>query len=141
MKNKTGRWLQRAGNFSKALAQLQEAVELAAVRSLSNLETQGLIQGFEYTHELAWNTLRDFLREQGVEDLYGSRDTTRAAFKAGLLKSGESWMAMIRSRNLTSHTYNEDTAQQIVSAIIDTYFAEFQALQAKLAQLQQEPRM
>ena len=140
MQHKTGRWRQRADNFAKALAQLQEAVELAATRELSKLEAQGLIQGFEYTHELAWNTLRDFLREQGIEALYGSRDTTRAAFKAGLLKTGESWMAMIRSRNLTSHTYNEDTAQQIVRDILGAYFAEFQALQTKLTQLQQEQR-
>ena len=138
VKDKTRRWTQRADNFAKALAQLQEAVELAGARELSQLEAQGLIQGFEYTHELAWNTLRDFLIEQGSEGLYGSKDTTRAAFKAGLIKEGENWMAMIRSRNLTSHTYNEDTAKQIVTAIIDTYFDEFQALQTKLEQLQQE---
>ena len=140
MQHKTGRWRQRADNFAKALTQLQEAVDLAGVRELSKLEAQGLIQGFEYTHELAWNTLRDFLIEQGAEGLYGSRDTTRAAFKAGLLKTGESWMSMIRSRNLIPHTYNEDTAQQIARAILGTYFAEFQALQTKLTQLQQEQR-
>lgn len=138
MGQQTKRWIQRADNFGKALAQLQAAVELAGVRALSRLEAQGLIQGFEYTHELAWNTLRDFLREQGVEGLYGSRDTTRAAFKAGLLKTGENWMDMIRSRNLTSHTYNEDTARQIVRAVLDSYFAEFQALQTKLTQLRRE---
>ena len=138
MKHKTGRWRQRADNFARALAQLRAAVELAGTRQLSQLEVQGLIQGFEYTHELAWSTLRDFLREQGSEELYGSKDTTRAAFKAGLIKEGENWMAMIRSRNLTSHPYNEDTAKQVGTAIIDTYFAAFQALQAKLAQLQRE---
>ncbi len=139
MEHKTGRWTQRADNFARALAQLREAVELAGTRELSKLEAQGLIQGFEYTHELAWNTLRDFLVEQGRAGLYGSKDTTRTAFKAGLIKEGENWMAMIRSRNLTSHTYNEDTAKQIVTAIIDTYFTEFQALQTKLEQLKQEP--
>lgn len=138
MSSKPGRWMQRADNFAKALSQLREAVELASRRKLSKLEAQGLIQGFEYTHELAWNTLRDFLTEQGVEDLYGSKDTTRAAFKAGLIEEGESWMGMIRSRNLTSHTYNEDTANQIVTAILSIYFSEFQALQTKLSQLRRK---
>ena len=125
-------------NFDKAFSQLKEAVELAQRRPLSKLEAQGLIQGFEYTHELAWNTLKDFLEERGVRDLYGSRDTTRAAFRTGLVENGETWMAMIQSRNLTSHTYNEAIAAQIVEAILDTYFAEFQALQARLKYLKQE---
>lgn len=138
MRHKTGRWAQRADNFARALAQLREAVALANTRELSQLEAQGLIQGFEYTHELAWHTLRDFLVERGHVELYGPKDTTREAFKAGLIEQGENWMAMIRSRNLTSHTYNEDTAKQIVTAIISTYFAELQALQAKLEQLRRE---
>ena len=132
------RWIQRANHFDKAFSQLEEAVELAGRRQLSRLEAQGLIQGFEYTHELAWKTLKDFLEERGVRDLYGSRDTSRAAFSAGLIEDGETWMEMIRSRNLTTHTYNEATAAQIVAAILDTYFAEFQGLQARLAQLKQE---
>ena len=132
------RWIQRANHFDKAFSQLKEAVELAGRRELSRLEAQGLIQGFEYTHELAWKTLKDFLEARGVRDLYGSRDTSRAAFSAGLIEDGETWMEMIRSRNLTTHTYNEATAAQIVAAILDTYFAEFQGLQTRLAQLQQE---
>ena len=132
------RWIQRANHFDKAFSQLKEAVELAGRRQLSRLEAQGLIQGFAYTHELAWKTLKDFLEERGARDLYGSRDTSRAAFSAGLIEDGETWMEMIRSRNLTTHTYNEATAAQIVAAILDTYFAEFQGLQARLAQLKQE---
>ena len=132
------RWIQRANNFDKAFSQLKEAVELARQRPLSRLEAQGLIQGFEYTHELGWNTLKDFLEEHGTQNLYGSRDTTRAAFKAGLIENGETWMAMIQSRYLTSHTYNESTAAQIVKAILETYFAEFQAFQVKLHRLKAE---
>ena len=132
------RWVQRANHFDKALSQLEEAVELAGRRQLSRLEAQGLIQGFEYTHELAWNTLKDFLEARGVRDLYGSRDTSRAAFRTGLIENSDRWMEMIQSRNLTTHTYNEATAAQIVSAILDRYFAEFQALQNKLSQLKRE---
>ena len=132
------RWIQRANNFDKAFSQLKEAVELARQHPLSKLEAQGLIQGFEYTHELGWNTLKDFLEEQGTQNLYGSKDTTRAAFRTGLIENGEIWMAMIQSRNLTSHTYNESTAAQIVKAILETYFAEFQAFQVKLRWLKEE---
>jgi nucleotidyltransferase substrate binding protein (TIGR01987 family) len=132
------RWIQRFNNFKKAFSQLEEAEELAQERSLSKLEEQGLIQAFEYTHELAWKTLKDFLENRGVQNLYGSKDTTRAAFKAGLIGSGEIWMDMIVSRNLTSHTYDDTTANNIVSAIHSDYFSEFRALKVKLDALLQE---
>src|SRR3990172_5945884 len=126
------RWIQRFHNFSKALSQLAEAVELARQRELSKLEKQGMIQAFEFTHELAWNTLKDFLEDRGVRDLYGSRDATREAFRTGLIENGETWMSMIQSRNLTSHTYDEATASVIAFAIRNTYFTEFEALRMKL---------
>ena len=132
------RWIQRFNHFSKAFAQLNKAVELSKQRQLSELEEQGLIQAFEFTHELAWNTLKDFLEERGVQDLYGSRDTTREAFKTGLIENGEAWMNMIQSRNLTSHTYEESTAKEIVSAILKTYHAEFEALRVKFEGLKKE---
>ena len=132
------RWIQRFNHFAKALSQLKSAVELAQQRSLSILEEQGLIQSFEYTHELAWNTLKDFLESRGVLNLYGSKDATREAFKAGLIENGEVWMDMIKSRNLTTHTYDETIAAQIASAIRNFYFAEFNTLQNKLTQMKEE---
>lgn len=132
------RWKQRYGHYNQALAQLQAAVELSRERALSNLEKQGLIQAFEFTHELAWNTLKDFLEDRGVSNLYGSRDATREAFKRGLIENGEAWMNMIQSRNLTSHTYDETTVAEIVNAILTSYFMEFLALQRKLHALAQE---
>ncbi len=132
------RWIQRFNNFIKAFSQLKEAVVVAQQRPLLKLEEQGLIQVFEYTHELAWNTLKDFLESRGACDLYGSKDTTRQAFKTGLLENGVAWMDMIKSRNLTSHAYDEDTASYIVFAIRNTYFAEFEALNIKLDNLKQE---
>jgi nucleotidyltransferase substrate binding protein (TIGR01987 family) len=81
------RWIQRFHNFGKALAQLAEAVDLAKQREFSKLEKRGVIQSFEFTHELAWNTLKDFLENRGAQDLYGSKDATREAFKAGLIYS------------------------------------------------------
>jgi nucleotidyltransferase substrate binding protein (TIGR01987 family) len=111
---------------------LEKAVELSKKRPLSELEEQGVIQAFEYTHELAWNVLKDFLEEQGLRDLYGSKDSSREAFKRGLIENGDIWMDMIQSRNLTSHTYNRNISQKIVQAVLEHYYAEFTQLLAKL---------
>lgn len=132
------RWVQRLDNFIRALSQLRYGVELLQERKLSILEEQGIIQAFEYNHELAWNLLKDYLSEYGgLVDLIGSRDTTREAFKRGLIEKGELWMSMIKSRNLSSHTYNEDTAKGLLN-IIPEYFVEFEKLVAKFTKLREE---
>ena len=136
--NKDIRWIQRFDNYCRALEHLISAVELSSQRDLTDLETQGLIQAFEFTHELAWNTLKDFLEDRGNSNIYGSKDTTRKAFKLGLIKNGEVWMNMIQSRNRTSHTYNEDTAKEIVTDIIDKYYHEFVLLKEILSSLKEE---
>ncbi|WP_119394714.1 nucleotidyltransferase substrate binding protein [Salinibius halmophilus] len=122
------RWLQRFSNYKKALAQLSNAVALKQTRDLSDLETQGLIQAFEFTHELAWNVLKDFLTYQGEQEIFGSRDATRKAFEVGLVNDGSVWMQMIASRNRTSHTYNAETAEAILQQVVNAYHSEFQAL-------------
>ena len=99
------RWRQRFQSFRKAFAQLFAAADLAKQRKLSELEQQGLIQAFEFTHELAWNTLKDFLESRGATNLYGSKDATRETFARGLIGNGDEWMAMIQGRNRSSHTY------------------------------------
>lgn len=129
------RWIQRLSNYSKALQQLKDALELEKERPLSELEKQGLIQAFEFTHELAWNTIKDFYENQGEAGVQGSRDASRLAFRRGLVESGETWMDMIKSRNRTSRTYDEKTAEEIVRAVRDHYFAEFIFLEKRLNQL------
>ncbi len=99
------------------------------------MEEQGLIQSFEYTHELAWNTLKNLLEHRGQKDIYGSKDATREAFKLDLVEDGEIWMNMIESRNQTTHTYNEDTAKEIVTAISKDYHQQFLKLQKKLTEI------
>lgn len=126
------RWRQRASNYRRALARLAEAVELSGHRPLSDLERQGLIQAFEFTHELSWKTLKDFLISRGVVELYGSRDTTREAFAQGLISDGEAWMEMIRHRNLSTHTDDEATVQEIVTAVVSRYLGAFQELESHL---------
>lgn len=131
------RWIQRFDNFKRAFARLSEASALAKVRGLSDLERQGLIQAFEFTHELAWNTLKDFLTARGGADkLYGSRDATRAAFAAELIEDGEAWMKMIEHRNESSHTYNDDVAVQIMAAVQMSYVPAFEAFQRRFLELE-----
>ena len=126
------RWQQRFTHYKKALLQLQSAVELSKQRSLSILEKQGVIQAFEFTHELAWNVLKDYLQDQGNQNVKGSKDATREAFKVALIADGEQWMAMIQSRNVSSHTYDERTAEELVSVIIKYYFPLFITLQTEM---------
>ncbi|WP_101048450.1 nucleotidyltransferase substrate binding protein [Macromonas nakdongensis] len=119
------RWQQRLANFGKALARLSEAVELAQQRSLSDLEKQGLVQAFEFTHELAWNVMKDYFVYQGHTGITGSRDAIREAFKQGLVQDGEGWMETIKSRNQTSHTYNQAVADDIAQRVCGQYHPLF----------------
>lgn len=119
------RWKQRLQNYLKAFQTLAEAVTLANTRPLSKLEQQGLIQGFEFTHELAWNVLKDYLEEQGFVGIIGSKNASREAFKNGLINEGQVWMDMIKARNLTSHTYNTEVAERIVQDILVRFYPAF----------------
>jgi nucleotidyltransferase substrate binding protein (TIGR01987 family) len=131
------RWKQRLQNYQKALGQLQDAVALSRQRALSELEAQGLIQAFEFTHELAWNVMKDYFEYQGNSAITGSRDATREAFKHGLIADGELWMGMIKSRNQSSHTYQEAMAREIVRAVTEVYaelLARFATQMRRLAE-------
>jgi nucleotidyltransferase substrate binding protein (TIGR01987 family) len=126
------RWHQRFTNFLKAFSLLEKAVVQSNTYGLSDLEEQGLIQRFEFTHELAWNVLKDYFEYQGNTAITGSRDATREAFNKGLIVDGEGWMQMIKSRNQSSHTYNEQTARELVHNITTLYYDLFIAFQEKM---------
>ena len=126
------RWQQRFQNFERALKQLSRAVDLSHRRDLSELEKQGLIKAFEFTHELAWNVMKDYFVYQGDASITGSRDATREAFQKNLVKDGEGWMEMIQSRNRTSHTYNQDVADEIVGKVITLYHDLFLAFDKRM---------
>ncbi|MBN2011936.1 nucleotidyltransferase substrate binding protein [candidate division KSB1 bacterium] len=81
----------------------------------------------EWTH-----TLKDYFEAQGETNIHGSMDAFRLGFKRGLIEDGETWMAMVTSRRLTSHTYNEDTAEAVAADIINQYFSEYVTLRTKL---------
>lgn len=129
------RWKQRFENYTKAVGQMTKFIEKG---ELNEMEEQGLIQSFEYTYELAWTTLKDFFEDQGESNIFGSRDAFRLAFKRGLFEDGETWMKMIESRALTSHTYNEETARAIALSIRGAYFGEFVKLRTRLEALSQQ---
>ena len=129
------RWKQRFANYKKALSQLTKFIDKG---ELNELEEMGLIQAFEYTHELAWNLLKDYLQDQGTQNITGSKDTVRAAFKVGLIDDGETWMEMIQDRNRTSHTYNESTAKAIATNITSRYFSLFIELRDRIENLSHE---
>ena len=118
------RWKQRFDNFIKAYKELEEVERLAKQRPLTKLEKQGLIQCFEYNHELAWNVLKDYLEEQGFINIIGSKNATREAFKQNLINDGEVWMNMIKDRNLTSHAYDKKLADEIIDKIINKFYPE-----------------
>ena len=132
------RWIQRFQNYIKAFQTLIEAVELAQTRTLSKLEQQGLIQGFEFTHELAWNVFKDYLEHKGFVDLIGSRDATRMAFKNGLLEDGDVWMAMIKARNQSSQSYNLQLAEEIVDDILTVFYPAFEKMAQKFKKLSEQ---
>lgn len=132
------RWKQRFENFQKAFGTLTAAVTLARTRTLSDLEDQGMIQGFEFTHELAWCVLKDYLEYKGFSGIIGSRDATRLAFNNALIEDGEVWMDMIKARNQTSHTYNENVAAQITADITGSFFPAFEKMEQTFSSLSEK---
>lgn len=123
------RWLQRFSNYRKALAKLGKAVDIVSSqmeedKDIDELLEEGLIQRYEYTHELAWKVMKDYAEYQGVTGISGSRDAIRQTLQFGLIDD-ENWMRSISDRNLTSHQYDEDTAKAIIENITEVYYPLF----------------
>jgi len=116
------RWVQRFDNFEKACKRVFEITESdKTVDDLSDLEREGLIQRFEYTFELAWKTLQDYLMYLGFEFQTGPNTTIQLAFENNILTDHDAWRKMAKARNLTSHTYNENEVSEIAGDIFSTY--------------------
>ena len=130
------RWKQRFQNYKKALVTLKNAVELADERALSDLEKQGMIQGFEFTFELAWNVMKDYLEEQGITGIIGSKNAIRHAFNKGIIDEGEVWMDMVKGRNLASHSYDEETVEKLRIKIIETFYDQLVTFEEKMDTLE-----
>lgn len=120
---------QRLDNFLKAAARLNEAAENYNKDMENSFSRDALIQRFEFTFELAWKCLGEYLTAQGIVlEFNAPRPVLKAAFSAGYIGDEQLWLEILQSRNLMSHIYDEDTADQIARAIISRYIAAIGAL-------------
>ena len=123
MENK--RWVQRFHNFEKTLYYLHEALQ---INKPDIIQKAGLIQFFELSYELAWNTMKDYLEEQGFTDIKSPRAAIKKAFEVGLIEDGHSWLKLLEDRNLTSHAYDEETVNEIEMLVRNNYNPLFKKL-------------
>jgi nucleotidyltransferase substrate binding protein (TIGR01987 family) len=123
------RWKQRFDNFSNALKHLEEAIR---TNNPNDLEKEGTIQRFEFTHELAWKVMKEFLEYEGIVGITGSRSATREAFNKGLITKGQLWMDMIESRNATVHTYLHNILVREYGLIVEVYYPLLAAFHEKM---------
>ena len=131
MTNET-RWKYRFTNFSRAFTLLRDALE-PGVEALSQLEREGVIQRFEYTFELAWNTLKDRLEYDGIVlRTVTPRNVIRQALQSGLIENGETWLDMLTDRDLMSHTYSDTSFEAVARHIHDRYLALLNDLYLRL---------
>ena len=129
------RWHQRLDTLGRALARLSEATAWSRERPLSDLEREGLVQRFEFTWELAWKAMRDYLLDAGLTlDAQTPAGVIRAAFAAGLIADGDGWMAARAARNQMAHEYDRTRFEAIVAAIVDRYHPLIVELEQVLVQ-------
>lgn len=121
MENLDIRWKQRFQNFEKAYRRLRHAIEVVKKEPDNEVLTAGLIQTYEFTFELAWKTLKDYLEMEGFT-VPSPRSTIRQAFQSGYLQNAEDWMQALNDRNLTTHTYDEQIAAKVIGDINQKYF-------------------
>ena len=127
------RWKQRFENFNRALTLLREPFQ-RDVDALSALEKEGTVQRFEYTLELAWNTMKDLLQHEGrLLPSVTPRSVVKEAFAAGIVPEGQVWIDMIDHRNLLSHSYDALRFAEAVVAIRDRYLPAMNELVALLS--------
>lgn len=133
------RWIQRFSNYRKTLVKFNQAIEIISMQldlgeEVDELLEEGLIQRFEYTHELAWKVMKDYAEYQGYTDIQGSRDAFRKSLEMGIIDDAR-WMDSIKDRKLTSHNYDDQTVQSILCAIINVYALLFNAFEEKMLPL------
>jgi len=114
---KTKRWQQRFQNLEQAFTQLKRGLDIPQP---NNVEKQGIIQSFEFTFELAWKTMKDYLESQGVSVQF-PRDAVKEGFHYQIVSDGEIWMDMLEKRNQMAHTYDEAAAERALKLIRESY--------------------
>ena len=121
------RWKQRFQNFDKAFLRLSKAMLIIREDPDNFLLQAGLIQIYEFTFELSWKTLKDYLEAEGFT-CPSPRATLRQAFQSGYIQEGDLWLQALNDRNLTTHTYDEETALSVANNIQTSYFPLLKAL-------------
>ncbi len=115
------RWKQRFQNFDKAFKRLTDAIQIIRNDPDNVLLQAGLIQTYEFTFELAWKTLKDYLEMEGFT-VPSPRATLRQAFQCGYIQQGDVWLKALNDRNLTAHTYDDEVAKEVIADIQQTYY-------------------
>ena len=124
------RYEQRLQDFENAFMKLKEGTQK---ENPDDLEIDGVLQRFEFTFELAWKTLKDYMEYQGFSNRIGSpREIIQQAFKHGIIEDGETWIKMMLSRNALSHLYDENTSRKIYEEIKKQYIELLDTLIEKL---------
>ena len=112
--------LQKIENYNSALAQLEQAVAIYQKSQQDALYRDGLIQRFEFTVELSWKSLKEYLEDQGfVLAASSPRAVLKDAYAAGVIQDAERWNRILTARNITSHVYDEKTADGVAAQICD----------------------
>jgi nucleotidyltransferase substrate binding protein (TIGR01987 family) len=120
--NNEARWQQRFQNFENAYKTFCRTMERYEQGRDDEIIKMALVQAFEFTYELAWNTMKDFLENEGYDEVKNSKQTIRTAFQAELITDAETWMEMIQRRNLASHAYNAVILEETVTFIANVFF-------------------
>jgi nucleotidyltransferase substrate binding protein (TIGR01987 family) len=135
----TPRWVYRFDNFKRAFALLSEAIQMMRERKISALEQEGVIQRFEYTWELTWKVLKDYLEYTGIIlETVTPAAVIKAAIAANIIKNGDVWMSALDSRNKMSHTYDFKKFEKIVISIEKEYYPELECMRLKMLELSTE---
>lgn len=129
------RWEQKLDSFTRALKRLAQIVNESKRRQLNEFELDSVVQRFEFTHECAWKLMKSYAEFQGENTITGSRDASRWAFENHIIEDGQVWMEMIRSRNETSHQYDDQVATSTIQLIIESYYPTFVLFQSKMSSI------
>lgn len=133
MTNSTPRWEYRFDNFGRAYVRLRQLVEVGHERQLTEVEKEATIQRFEYSWELAWKVLKDYLQASGVAfKTITPASVIKAAFQAGLIDNGEDWMDALDARNKMSHVYDLEVFEKVVADVSLRFLGLFEALYFRL---------
>lgn len=127
------RWQYRFENFGRAYVRLRQLIELGNERQLTEVEKEATIQRFEYTWELAWKVLKDYLQTSGVAlTTVTPTAVIKAAFQAGLIDNGEDWMDALDARNKMSHVYDLEVFEKVIADVSSRFLGLFEALYFRL---------